>query len=77
MGNNDVYWNAQTFSYANPGLRISDSWVKNVVQSANGLEAEVGGTVKFKNVNLQGGINLIKGASSLFISADFGVGFTF
>ncbi len=77
MGNNQVYWNAQTYSYASPGLLVSDTWVKNKVQSANGLEGEVGGTVKFKNFNLQGGVSFIKGVSSLYISADFGVGITF
>lgn len=77
MGNNQVYWNAQTYDYVNPGFVKSDTWVKNKVQSANGLEGEVGGTIKFKNFNLQGGVSLIKGESSMFISADFGLGITF
>jgi hypothetical protein len=77
MGNSQVYWNAQTYSYANPGLLVADTWVKNKVQSANGLEGEVGGTFKIKNFNLQGGVNFIKGESGMFISADFGLGITF
>lgn len=77
MGNSQVYWNAQTYSYASPGLVVMDTWVKNKTQSANGLEGEVGGTFKIKNFNLQGGVNFIKGESGMFISADFGLGFTF
>jgi hypothetical protein len=76
MGNSQVYWNAQTYSYANPGLMVTDTWVKNKVQSANGIEGEVGGTIKFGRFHLQGGVNAIKGESGMLISADFGIGLT-
>lgn len=77
LGNSQVYWNAETYGYANPGLRLSDTWVKNKSQSASGIEVEAGATVKIQNFNLQGGVNVIRGENGLFISADFGIGITF
>jgi hypothetical protein len=77
IGNSQVYWNAETYGYANPGLRLSNTWVKNKSQSAGGVEVEGGATLKIQNFNLQGGVNVIRGENGLFISADFGIGITF
>ena len=77
MGNSQVYWNVETYSYSSPGILLTNSWVKNKTQSASGIELEGGATFKIQNFNLQGGVNVIRGENGLFISADFGVGFTF
>jgi hypothetical protein len=77
MGNSQVYWNVETYSYSSPDILLTNSWVKNKTQSASGIELEGGATFKIQNFNLQGGVNVIRGENGLFISADFGVGFTF
>lgn len=78
LGNSQVYWNAQTYGYANPGLQLTDTWLRNMKQTSIGLEVEAGATVKiYKGFSGQLGINAINGASGMFITADFGVGFTF
>jgi hypothetical protein len=74
VGDSQVYWNAETYGYASPGLLLTNTWVKNKVQTAKGIEGEVGVIIKLGMFNLQGGVNAIKGDSGMSISLDVGAG---
>ena len=74
VGDSQVYWNAETYGYASPGLLLTNTWVKNKVQTAKGIEGEAGVIIKLGMFNLQGGVNAIKGDSGMSISLDVGAG---